>query len=45
MNTEADKQGITRSNIGGWHSNTDLFRWDADCVRTLQQRVQEMVSG
>src|ERR1700751_2083744 len=36
---EKADRGIARSNIGGWHSQTDLFLWDADCVRTLKDRV------
>jgi uncharacterized protein (TIGR02466 family) len=39
LQKEKADRGIARSNVGGWHSQTDLFLWDADCVRTLKDRV------
>jgi uncharacterized protein (TIGR02466 family) len=39
LQKEKADRGITRSNVGGWHSKTDLFLWDADCARTLKDRV------
>jgi uncharacterized protein (TIGR02466 family) len=39
LQKEKADRGITRSNVGGWHSQTDLFNWDLDCVRTLKDRV------
>jgi uncharacterized protein (TIGR02466 family) len=39
LEKEKADRGITRSNVGGWHSQADLFIWDADCVRTLKDRV------
>lgn len=32
--------GITRSNVGGWHSALDFFGWDAACVRALLARIE-----
>ncbi len=39
---ERESKGLVRSNVGGWHSSTDLFTWDAECVRTLGSRVQRL---
>ncbi len=36
---EEREQGITRSNVGGWHSKDDLFRWDNPAVKELLERV------
>jgi len=40
---EAADSGVTRSNIGGWHSNDDFFLWDNDAVRTLRRRVEQQL--
>jgi uncharacterized protein (TIGR02466 family) len=42
LNKEGESEGIARSNIGGWHSSTDFFSWDADCVREIKRRVEQM---
>jgi uncharacterized protein (TIGR02466 family) len=42
---EAEKKGggaVVRSNVGGWHSETGFFKWDAPCVNTLQERVRAL---
>jgi uncharacterized protein (TIGR02466 family) len=39
LQQEKADQGLMRSNVGGWHSKTDLFLWETDCVRKLQDRV------
>src|SRR5215471_10512157 len=39
---EEESKGLVRSNVGGWHSGTDFFAWDAECVRTLRSRVQQL---
>jgi uncharacterized protein (TIGR02466 family) len=39
---QKDSAGLQRSNIGGWHSGTELFTWDADCIRTLRDRIQRL---
>jgi hypothetical protein len=37
--------GISRSNAGGWHSDTDFLDWDMDCVRELHGRIRAYVIG
>jgi len=37
---EKKSAGIVKSNAGGWHSDLGLFKWDAACVRTLQERAR-----
>ncbi len=39
---EAAGTGLVRSNVGSWHSKTDLFAWDAECVRVLENRVRRL---
>ena len=39
LNAETRTAGMSRSNVRGWHSNTDFFKWDAECVRVLRKRV------
>jgi uncharacterized protein (TIGR02466 family) len=31
--------GIKKSNVGGWHSTTDLFTWPDSCVSVLRDHV------
>jgi len=40
LETEKNNPGITKSNVGGWHSELGIFAWDADCIRTLYQQVR-----
>lgn len=42
LKVEAKHGGIKRSNVGGWHSQTDLLNWDHDCVRSLRERIRKM---
>jgi uncharacterized protein (TIGR02466 family) len=42
LEAEQRSDGMHRSNVGGWHSDTDFFKWDAGCVRLLQQRIQQI---
>jgi uncharacterized protein (TIGR02466 family) len=37
--------GIARSNVGGWHSTTDLFDWEIPAVRELATRIERYVSA
>lgn len=37
------EKGVERSNVGGWHSRADLFEWDSPAVRTLNDRVRQVV--
>ena len=43
LEAETARDGIVRSNVGGWHSNTDFFSWDADCVRALKERIRALI--
>jgi len=39
---QKEKAGLgaaTRGKVEGWRSEHDLFRWDAECVQTLRERV------
>lgn len=42
LSKERESKGIVRSNVRSWHSATDFFTWDAECVRTLRGRVQQL---
>jgi hypothetical protein len=42
LDAERRGGGISRSNVGGWHSTTDFFEWPEPAVRTLRERVKEM---
>ncbi|WP_078120470.1 TIGR02466 family protein [Thiosocius teredinicola] len=35
--------GIQRSNVGGWHSRTDFFNTDAECVSLLHDRISQHI--
>lgn len=39
---KARTSGIRRSNVGGWHSDTDLLRWAADAVRPVVARIVQL---
>ncbi len=41
---EKDRTGIVASNVGGWHSDTDLFDWPDACIRDLRARIQATAS-
>ncbi|MEZ5582774.1 MAG: TIGR02466 family protein [Candidatus Competibacteraceae bacterium] len=40
LQREQSDAGISRSNVGGWHSSTDFFEWDSGCVRELGDRLR-----
>ena len=42
---EPAEQGIARSNVGGWHSGTDLFAWKAPAVAELAGRIGRYVTA
>jgi uncharacterized protein (TIGR02466 family) len=42
LNAERKDHGITRSNVGGWHSTTDFFDWQQPPIKALRERVKEM---
>ena len=37
----ANSQGVTRSNVGGWHSDTDMLRWGGEPALKLGRHVME----
>ncbi|MDX1485727.1 MAG: TIGR02466 family protein [Alphaproteobacteria bacterium] len=42
---EPTTEGLSVSNIGGWHSPPDFFHWDADCVRVIEDRVRQLFTA
>ena len=42
LDAEKSDPGLTFSNVGGWHSDIDLFTWPQECIATLRERVQAM---
>lgn len=47
LGKEADdvKNGITRSNAGGWQSAGNLITWKESCIETFRQRIEKVVSS
>ena len=41
----ADDPGITRTNIGGWHSQNDFFSWAGEAGMTIGRHVIELSDG
>lgn len=39
---EGRTSGVVRSNVRGWHSDSDFFRRDAECARTLKRRAESV---
>ncbi|MEL6661498.1 MAG: TIGR02466 family protein [Pseudomonadota bacterium] len=37
-----DPQGIQRSNVSGWHSDTDMLNWGGDAARVLSEKAIAM---
>ncbi len=42
LKAETQTAGKVRSNVRGWHSETDFFNWDAGCARVLKERVETL---
>jgi uncharacterized protein (TIGR02466 family) len=42
LTAETRTAGMVRSNVRGWHSDTEFFRWDAGCVRVLKKRAETL---
>jgi uncharacterized protein (TIGR02466 family) len=38
-------QGVTKSNIGGWHSKTDLFDWAGDAAQRIARAAIELANA
>ena len=47
LGKEADdvKNGITRSNAGGWQSAGNLITWKERCIETFRQRIEKLVTN
>lgn len=43
LELERRSGGMTRTNVGGWHSNDDLFAWDLPEIATLRGWAVESV--
>lgn len=41
LEKERGSPGAAKSNIGGWHSDEDLFQWGGPAIEELRQRVAE----
>lgn len=39
---QEESQGITRSNVGGWHSANDLFAWEAPGIAAFRKRAEQL---
>lgn len=40
-----EKNGIVRSNAGGWQSSGNLITWKDSCVETFRQRIEKLVTN
>ncbi|MHA6333721.1 2OG-Fe(II) oxygenase family protein [Qipengyuania sp. CAU 1752] len=40
-----DVQGVTISNIGGWHSNTQMLDWGGEAARALAFKAMQMADA
>ena len=43
LDLEAKSDGMTRTNVGGWHSDDDLFSWPVPQITTLRDWAIESV--
>ena len=43
LKKESESEGMVRSNVSGWHSNVDLFRWEGACIKKLGQRIEQVL--
>jgi uncharacterized protein (TIGR02466 family) len=41
LEKERSSAGVGKSNIGGWHSEEDLFMWGGPAIAELQRRIAE----
>lgn len=37
MRKRISSEGVTRSNIGGWHSNTDMLKWGGEAAQKVAE--------
>ncbi|WP_435417766.1 2OG-Fe(II) oxygenase family protein [Parerythrobacter aurantius] len=40
-----DQQGVSISNIGGWHSNTQMLHWGGEAARALAFKAMQMADA
>lgn len=36
---QAESDGMRRSNVGGWHSDTEMLKWGGDAAQTLADKT------
>lgn len=39
VSKEKENEGISTTNVGGWHSKKDFQNWDGECVKVLLSRM------
>ena len=42
---DRDKTGVSISNIGGWHSNTDMLEWGGEAAKALVFKAMTMADA
>ena len=42
---EKSGSGISKSNVGGWHSELDFLEWPDDCIRSLRSRIEAFIAA
>jgi uncharacterized protein (TIGR02466 family) len=42
---EQSSEGITKSNVGGWHSGLDFLDADVACIAELRSRLNELITA
>ena len=42
LENKDENPGIVRSNTSGWHSESNILKWDEPIIRDLQSRIIEM---
>ena len=45
LEKEVNDAGLKRSNVGGWHSNDDLFEWSGSCIEELKEIAIKSIRG
>ncbi|MEO0575093.1 MAG: TIGR02466 family protein [Pseudomonadota bacterium] len=43
LTLEENDGGVVRSNVGGWHSGSNFFDDDSDCIRKLREQLLAFV--
>lgn len=43
LKKETEIEGLQVSNVGGFHSENDVFGWDCPCVKTLHENINKLV--